>query len=409
MKIKAVVKLVSWSFFDFAAKFFTLNIITVNFVAWLTVEKGVANIFYGLAFGLSSLVVLLLSPLVGKVSDLTGKKREIFSFFIVISAIFVVFLGFTHKPALALVFFALANLAIQLAVIVYNALITVVAPAGKVGFVSGFGKMVGFAGAVVILVFSPSFLESYGYHRLFWVSGLLLFVFSLPCMILVKEKRLASPGKIRKLVSFPKLVQDFKSTLRRLKNLSKLPGVKDLLTASFFVLCPLNALILFLVVYLEAVFGLGAAERSVVIIWANLSALLGSIAFGSLGDRVGYKKTIYATFFLMFLGFIFVFFMTAKEHSYYLGLLFGLIYGAIMSVPRALAVTLVPEKEVGEFFGFFAWMGYLAAFVGPLVWGLVDLSLGFMGDLRYRVAIILLGLFILPSLYYFKRVPEKRR
>ncbi len=407
MKKKAAVRLVSWSFFDFAAKFFTLNIVTVNFVVWLTVEKQVANIFYGLAFGLSSLIVLLLSPLVGKISDLTGKKREIFSFLIAISSIFIVFLGFTDNPVWALIFFALANLAIQLGVIVYNALIVAVAPAGKIGFVSGFGKMVGFAGAVLILVFSPSFLETYGYHPLFWTSGLLLFLFSLPCMILVKEKKVESSDKIRRLVSFQKLVLNFKSTLQRLKILCKLPGVKNLLIASFFILCPLNALILFLVVYLEGVFGLGAAERAVVIIWANASALFGSIVFGSLGDRIGYKKTIYISFFPMFLGFIFVALMTAKKHSYYLGVLFGLIYGAIMSVPRALAVTLVSEKEVGEFFGFFAWMGYLAAFAGPLVWGVIDLSLGFMGDLRYRIAIILLGLFIFPSLYYFKRVPEK--
>lgn len=408
MKNKAALRLLSWSFFDFAAKFFTLNIVTVNFVAWLSIEKNVPNIFYGLAFGLSSLVVFLLSPLIGKVSDLTGKRRHILSLFTTISAVFILFLGFTDNPFLALLFFALANLAIQLAVIVYNVLITAVASPGKLGFVSGFGKMVGFAGAVLILIFSPSFLERHGYHRLFWTSGLLLFLFSLPCMTLVREKQTKSREKVKKLISLGQLIRNFKSTLTQLKGLSKLPGVKDLLTASFFILCPLNALILFLVVYLEAVFGLGAAERSLVIILANISALLGSIVFGSLGDRIGYKKTIYVTFFFMFLGFIFVALMTAKEQSYYLGLLFGLIYGAIMSVPRALAVTLVPEKEIGEFFGFFAWMGYLAAFAGPLVWGVIDLSFGFLGAIRYRIAIILLGLFIFPSLYYFRRVPEKR-
>lgn len=408
MKAGFLAKIISWSLYDFAAKFFTLNIVTLNFVAWLTVEKNVPNIYYGLAFGFSSLLVILFSPLIGKISDITGKKREILGLFTLASAISIVLLGSTQKPWVALVFFALANLTIQLAVIVYNALITVVAPQNRLGFVSGFGKMLGFAGAVLILLFSPHFLESYGYYRLFQASGLLLFLFALPCLLVVKQEQIQSPEKVRALISFEHLLINFKTTLQQLKELCHQPGIKDLLKASFFILCPLNALILFLVVYLESVFGLGPAGRSQVIIIANLAALFGSIIFGFLGDRIGYKKTLYITFFLIFAGFIFVSVATAREHSFYMGGLFGLIYGSIMAVPRALAVSLVPRGEVGKFFGFFAWMGYLAAFVGPVLWGIIDLSLGFLGPLRYRIAIIFLGLFLLPSLYYFIRIPEKR-
>lgn len=407
MKARAATKIVSWSLYDLAVKFFTLNIVSLHFVRWITIEKGLADIFYSLAFGSSLLIVFVFSPFIGKLSDVTGKKRAILSLFTLSASALVAFLGFTHNAFLALVFFALANLSIQLAVIVYNALISAVADSGKLGFVSGFGKMLGFIGALAIVYLMTPIRESYGYHRLFQASGLLLFIFSLPCMLIVKERKTEKLENLKQAISFSLLLATFRSTFRSLKDLCQSEGIKDLLKASFFALCPINVLILFMAVYLSKVFGLDEAGIVNVIAVASLAAILSSISFGVLGDRIGYKKTLYFVFGLMLFGFVLVSLTDAKAHSFWLGGLFGLIYGAIMAVPRALAAALVPDEKIGELFGFFAWMGYLAGIAGPLTWGFILLVLSPLGVLRYRIAIVLIGLFILPSLYYFMRIPER--
>lgn len=409
MEVRAVTKIVSWSLYDLAAKFFTLNIVTLHFARWIAIEKSTSDIYYGLAFGVSSLIALLFSPFVGRISDITGSRNPILTLFTIISAALVVLLGFTDNVLLALVFFAFAKLFIQLVMIVYNALISEVAPTNRLGLVSGFGKMLGFIGALAILYLMTPIKENYGYHRLFQVSGLLFFFFSLPCIIATRRNNSKQEKGERQLISLRQFIVTFKSTLSSLKNLcQKVEGMKDLLKASFFALCPLNVLILFMAVYLTKVFGLDDLALVNVIATATVSAIFSSISFGILGDRIGYKKTLYFIFSLMFISFILVALGTVKVHAFWLGALFGLIYGALMAVPRALAVTIVPQEKIGEFFGFFAWMGYLAGFVGPLVWGLALLVLSPLGVLRYRIAMILLGLFIIPGLYYFIRVPERR-
>ncbi|MCF7877714.1 MAG: MFS transporter, partial [Candidatus Omnitrophica bacterium] len=161
-------------------------------------------------------------------------------------------------------------------------------------------------------------------------------------------------------------------------------------------------------VYLTKVFGLDDLAIVNVIATATIAAIVSSISFGALGDRIGHKKILYLVFALMFVSFILVSLGTARVHAFWLGALFGLIYGALMAVPRALAVAIVPKEKIGEFFGFFAWMGYIAGFTGPLVWGLVLLVLNPLGVLRYRIAMVLLGLFVIPALYYFIRVPERK-
>lgn len=407
MTCRQGIELLSWSLYDLAVKFFTLNIVTLHFVRWISLEKQVPDIYYGLTFGLSLLVALLFSPFVGKISDVTAKKKEILAIFTLAASVLVFFLGFTQNPVLALVFFALANLGIQLAVIAYNALITSVTVSGNLGFVSGFGKMLGFIGALGILYFMTPIRESYGYHRVFQISGGLLFLFAVPCILLVKERKIEKAKKLSQAVSPAIFFSTFKSTLESFRDLCRMPGIKDLFKASFFVLCPLNTLILFMSLYLSEVFGLSESGIVGVIGVAAVVAILSSISFGVLGDRIGYKKTLYIMFCFMITGFILVALTDVKQHAFWLGGLFGLVYGVIMAVPRALAVSLVPESRVGELFGFFVWIGFLAGFAGPIPWGIVDFFFAFLGPLRYRVAMVVSGLFILPALRYFIRVPER--
>ncbi len=407
MKVRVAAKIVSWALYDLAVKFFTLNIVSLHFVRWITIQKNLPDICYSLTFGVSLLIVFLSAPLIGKIADFTGKRGNILAIFTLIAAASIFLIGFTSNPFIALVFFALANLSIQLAVIIYNSLISAVAPANKLGFVSGVGKMLGFAGALGILYWMAPIVEKHGYHYLFQISGFLLFLFSLPCIIVAKSNQLKKGKSIKQIISVSQILITFKSTLNSFKSLCKLPGVKNLFRASFFFFCPLNVIILFMAVYLTKVFGLTESEIVNVIAVAAGVAVLSSLSFGILGDKVGYKRTLYFIFFLIFTGFILASLTTVKAHALWLGAFFGLIYGAIMTVPRALAAAIIPEEKISELFGFFAVIGYLAGIIGPLFWGLMLLIFRPLGVMRYRIVFSSLSLFIIPAVYYFARIPQE--
>ena len=63
-------------------------------------------------------------------------------------------------------------------------------------------------------------------------------------------------------------------------------------------------------------------------------------------------------------------------------------------VARAWAIRLVPKENVGEIFGLFNLVGYIAGIVGPIFWGVMRLLLSDLGEWGYRLTLLSLLLFI---------------
>jgi UMF1 family MFS transporter len=405
MRTKGAVKIFSWALFDLAIKFFTLNMISLHFVRWLTLEKGVKDLYYSLAFGCSMVLVAFLAPYSGRIFDKTGMRKRMFIFFTVIAALLTTALGGIESVVPALLFFALANLFLQIAIVIYNALISEVAPISRMGLVSGVGKMFGFAGAIGVLFLMNPVVRTYGYHAVFFSSGILLLLFSLPCMLFIRGR---TEEEKKTPLSADLLATTFRTILVSFGGMIRIPGVKDLLKACFYTFCSLNALMLFMAVYLGKVFGMEEQGTVNIIASATAAAILGSVFFGMASDRIGYKKGIYIASILLIGGFFMAGTVVRPEHILLAGIIFGLAYGGVMSVSRPLAVSLVPEGRVGELFGFIALAGYAAAVAGPLFWGGLIFVLRPVGVIRYRIVVTMLSVFLFPALYHFRRIPDRR-
>ena len=65
----------SWSLYDFANTIFSMNVISLYFALWVTVDKGGQDILYSVALSGSMLAVALSVPLFGTISDHTGRRR----------------------------------------------------------------------------------------------------------------------------------------------------------------------------------------------------------------------------------------------------------------------------------------------------------------------------------------------
>jgi MFS-type transporter involved in bile tolerance (Atg22 family) len=91
---------------------------------------------------------------------------------------------------------------------------------------------------------------------------------------------------------------------------------------------------------------------------------------------------------------------------WFIAALVGLTLGSTWVIFRALALNLVPAEKIGEIFGLFNLVGYLSSILGSLFWATLLLLLNPLGELRYRIALLSLALFMLLSLIFLWRVPD---
>ncbi|NQT32588.1 MAG: MFS transporter [Candidatus Omnitrophica bacterium] len=394
--------ILSWALYDLANQFFALNVVSLYFPRWLTIENNTPEIFYGLSFGISMLLVAVCAPFLGTMADIKGRHKPFLIFFTLIAVIFTVALGLTKSISLALIFFAIANFGCQEAIIFYNALMIKVAPGKRIGLVSGLGRMFGYSGAILALLFTKPIIMKVGYQMTFIVTGVLFFLFALPCMLFVRDSSCSKKSWREDL--FDKSV--ITETISRLKESvfkrRMFEGLIDFLKVVFFLLCVVNTVILFMSIYASRVFGLTTSQVIDLIAFSTVFAMVSSVVSGYISDLVGYRKALMGVFVLWILCILGGGLLNVPFH-WLLGAIAGTSLGATWVILRAMIIKLIPEENLGEAFGIFNLIGYLSAVIGPVLWGLTLLYFTRMGEAGYRIAFLSMILFLIVGMLLLVR------
>ncbi len=400
--LKKYFPILSWAFYDLANQFFVLNISSLYFVRWITVERKIPEIVYSLFFGFSVFLVAVSSPFLGAISDMRKRYKSFLVFFTLLAIISTAFLGMFKRPFLSLVFFAIANFGTQEAIVFYNSLLIHIAHPSRIGLISGVGRVFGYSGALVALHFTKPIYAHYGYQAVFLFTSIMFFVFSLPCMIFVKEKVSS--------VEFSSEKEKIKKIFEKLKiTLQEVPRQKDLLNflkGIFLGLCVINTIILFMSVYVVKVFGLSNKEVVNFLIFSTFFAILGSFFSGFISDYSGYKNSLVSIFFIWIVVLLCAIFSTSTFLIKFIGILGGMVLGASWTVARALVTKIMPSDKIGEAFGLFNLAGYLSAIVGPLFWSMVLFLFSFLDNLAYRIAFFSLIPFMVLGIIFILRLPQ---
>jgi UMF1 family MFS transporter len=402
-KIREWSLILAWGLYDLANQFFAVNVVSLYFVRWLTLEKAQAEILYSFSFGISTFLVAVCAPILGSLSDITGRRKPFLIYLTLLSVVFTVLLGAPKSIFFALLFFVLANFGCQLAVIFYNALMVNVAPPGKIGLVSGLGRMLGYSGAILALfLVKPVVLRS-GYQATFLPTGVLFFLFSLPCLIFVKDKEVSG-----KKISKDKVFSVFHQLKDDLLSVYRSPRVPDFLKGAFLGLCVVNVIILFMSVYATRVFGLNETQIIHLMLFATLFAIFGSLVSGYVADRIGAVSSLISVYILWGISLFLGAFSRSINLYWLVGALVGLALGATWVVLRALAIQLVPPEKSGAIFGLFNLIGCLSGILGALFWGIILLFLSSLGEIGYRIALFSLNLFLVLGFIFLLRIPQIR-
>ena len=413
--------IVAWCLYDWANSAFPTVIVTFVFAAYVTnvisetPEIGTGQ--WGLAMGLSGLVIALLSPVLGAIADQNGRRKP----WIAVLALLCVMIGgllWTVEPVAgaliwALVLVAAANVAFEIGTVFYNAMLPEVAPRGKMGRISGWAWGAGYAGglaclAACLLLFVQPEVPLFGLDKDSYEHvratgpfvGLWFLVFALPMFLFTPDRQ--ASGK-----PAGEAVRSGLATLwETLRKLPRYGSILRFLIARMFYTDGLNTLFAFGGIYAAGTFGMSFDEILIFGILLNVTAGLGAVGFAWIDDWLGPKRTILiAVGCLIVLGTA-ILLVDSKLWFYLLGCAIGVFIGPAQSASRTLMARLAPAEVRTEMFGLYALSGKVTAWMGPILVGFVTV----MADSqRWGMATILL-LFVIGAvlLMPLREPPEER-
>jgi UMF1 family MFS transporter len=409
-------KVFSWAFYDFANTIYSMNVVSLYFSLWVTVDNGQEDILVSAANSMSMALVALSMPILGAISDQIRRRMPFLMGLTAGCVLFTALIGLMGRSGLgadtkvwaALFFFTLANYAYQGGLVFYNALLPEVSTPENMGRISGYGVALGYFGAIVGLVLvmpfnqgsvlgiEVPFIAGGGRVATFVPTALFFLLFSLPTFLFVREKGSGPRDRFN---------VDWKDGFRRVwsffVNHRRYPGVVRFLVAKFFYENGISAIIIFMAVYAVKVMDFSDAVVMPFLLVSTTAAVVGSAICGRLVDRWGARNTLLIVLMGWVLSLSLVLITDSQMVFWLAGSLIGIFLGGTWTASRPLMISLVPEKMLGEFFGLYALSGKAAAIVGPLVWGLVVVSFSAIGILKYKLAVgsllflILIGLIIL--------------
>jgi UMF1 family MFS transporter len=392
--------LVAWALYDFANTTFSLNVVS-RYLPLLVVEDlHGRDLDVSIAYSASMIAVALAAPLLGAVSDFSGRRIPYLALTTALSVAATALMALGRPLPLVLVLFAVANFFYQVALVVYDALLANVSDESTRGFASGLGVGLGYGGTILSLYTVAPIAERWGKPAAFPATAVLFALFALPCLLLVRDHPrgpLWRPGLAGETVA---------RVRRTFRRLGTIPGLGRFLIAHFLYTDAVNTVVLFMAVYATKVGGFTSPEVTHLLAISTVFAIVGAFAAGPLVDRIGARRALYAALALwtVALGLALV---ADRGLFFVVGGCTGAALGALWSADRVLMFRLSPPASLGELYGIYGMVGRFAAITGPLVWGLVVYALEDTGTFAYRAAIGSLLVMLLAGAWVLRRVPAR--
>ena len=392
----------SWILYDFSDTIFSASILTFFFPLWVTQDAGGTDALFAFALSLSALLVAITAPLSGALSDRMNRRVPMLAVCVLLCALCTGLIGAFGGLSTGLTLFFFANFLYQTGLVFYNSLIRNVSSESGRGIVSGIGVGAGYVGLFVSFQLLGPSVEEHGNQWAFLPTAGLYVLFALPLLLIVKD--VGSRRSItRSLVSesYKQLYATFRNA-RHHKNLFRFIG------ARFLYMEAINTVSSFYVIYLVSVNAFTEDEARDMVVRLLMVAVVSSIIAGFLVSRYGSKKVLTVALVGWTTVVVAAALVNATWMFWVVGAVTGCFWGAPQIADRVMLTKLAPEGQLGEFFGLFQMSGRLSAVIGPALWGLTTTALIGLGEWRYRVAMLLVSLFLMGGFALLLAVREER-
>jgi UMF1 family MFS transporter len=397
----------SWALYDFANTMFSMNVVSTYFPLFIK-ERGENDAVYAYPMSAALLVVALIMPWLGALSDRMGRRMPSLMGFTLLCITATALMGLVSDLWLVILLYVIASIGYQTALVFYDALLPSVSTTLNWGKVSGLGVGLGYAGALAGLTIASFIVGDGSNQAAFLPTAGLFLLFAVPCFLFVRERR-AQP---RDTIEQPRATwrDAITQTLRSIKEARKVPGLFRFLIANFFYSDALNTVIIAMSVY--AVEVIGFSSPLTVLGPAIVTAVLGSWLFGFVTDRLTAKWSLVISL-LMWVGvFLAAMFITDKAiFQWVIAPVAGIALGSTWTAARTMMVELSPPARLGEFMGIYNLTGKFAAVISPILWGttLLIIDPDVYGQFAYQVAIGTLLVMVVVGLILHLRTPNIKR
>lgn len=434
-----------WMLFDWAAQpFFTVVttfIFGPYFVSRLTADPVSAQTMWSNMATISSVIIAVLSPLLGAIADQSGARKPWIAFFAVIKIASLLCLWFAApgSPVIyPVVFMILASISAEFSIVFNDSMMPRLVGKAEVGKISNIAWGLGYLGGMIVLIAVVALLAGnpeggktiLGLDPLFGldphtgedaritgpISAIWYLIFILPMFFFTPDASKGMP-----------LAAAVRSGLREVGNtldeLKHRQGILRFLIARMIYQDGVNGLLILGGTFAAGMFGWATIEIGIYGIILNVVAILGCLAAGRVDMGLGSKATVVISLTMLLLATIGIIstgpgytlfglvplstadsgglFGTAAEKAYILyGLLIGLAFGPVQASSRSYLARSVSLAEAGRYFGIYALSGRATSFMATLLFSMVTYMSG-----SSRLGMATLILFLAGGLVLLIRTP----
>jgi MFS transporter, UMF1 family len=333
---------------------------------------------------LALVVIAILSPILGAISDYRGTKKRWLALFMMlgVAAVLGMYLVEQGDLDLASVLFTLSLIGVAGSYVFYEALLPHIARPGEIDRVSTAGYALGYLGGGVLLALNLAWIQRPDWFGLPSGAGLtpseatlpvrLAFVsvaawwilFALPLFRRVPEPapRLESDerrGERPIRMAFVRLAETFRE-LRSYRN-------AFLMLLAFLIYNDGIQTIIKMATAYGTELGIGQSALIGAILLVQFVGIPCSFLFGMVAGRIGAKRAIFIGLLAYTAISVLGYFMKTAAHFYVLAALVGTVQGGTQALSRSLFASMIPQHKSGEFFGFFSVFEKFAGIFGPLI------------------------------------------
>ena len=383
----------SWIMYDCGNSAYSMAVTT----ALLPVVFGMfdnvgSSMDLGYFNSIASIIVAIMSPILGTIADYKDKKKRFFLFFAILGVFTTATLAAIPPSSgqwqILIFIFILTVVGFNGSNIFYDAFLPDVATDERMDRVSSRGFAFGYILSVVpfgislATIFLMGMDNPIGYQVGFVITALWWGLFTIPMIKNVKQKHYIEPE--------PKpVINSFKRIGMTLKNITHFKYVFIFLISYFFYIDGVDTIIKMVVPYARGVLGSDSMDTFTllgILLIIQIVAFPCAILYGNLAKKFSARAMIGVGIITYIIACISAYFISSILHIFLLGILIGSAQGGIQALSRSYYAKLIPKEKSNEFFGFYNIFGKFSAIIGPF---LMAITASLTGSTRNSILAII--------------------
>ena len=367
-------KELSWILYDCANSAYSMAITTALFPIYFGMVGGnEMNLGYYNSF--ASIIIAVISPILGTIADFKGMKKKLFTLFSLIAIFSTLFLSFAGEFGLPLLmaFFVLGSVTFAGSNIFYDAFLVDVTNDERMDKISTAGFAYGYIASVIpfmfclgaVLIFGMK--NPLGYQIGFVITSVWWLTLTIPMYKNIDQIYGVEP--------VPNPVREsFSTVFNTLKNIEKNKVVVIFLCSYFLYIDGVDTIIKMVIPYATSVLDADKFNTLVllgILIYVQIVAFPFAIIYGRLASKFGTRTMIKVGIITYMVSVIFAYFMSNLVHVFVLSTFIASAQGGIQALSRSYYAKIIPKENANEFFGFYNIFGKFAAIIGPFIMSLI--------------------------------------